>query len=457
MTTYDVFKGREGHTEELALFSQPLINSAIESSEYVVVRPISTLSHSSFIEFQFNNVSPSYVCLDQSRLYIKCRILQHDGTSIGKQYFRDSKEGEEAGTKVLETPDSCKVSTASLFFHTMIRQCDISLNGILLSSYVNTNYAFKSFLDILMQNDIPDSILDTIMFHKDQYEFVRDADAILGGNKGLLSRHKRILDSKPLSMCGPLALDICTSQNKYLLNNVPMNIKIFPNSPEFCLISSNPNPNYKIEIMECALWMKMIKPKASVLIAQNRLLSENKPALYSFMRSVLKTYTIAQGSQNFSVDSPFTSFVPSELLAVLITSEAFAGSYSSNCMAFNNCYLNFAAYYVDGKPVNGKPFQTSFVEDKWSEGSFLDMFLSLFENNENTPQVDMAEFAEAYTIMRWVTEKFDKQVYPQGKRGHSNVELKFDRPLEKNMVLLLYGKFPCLMTIDFHRKITLID
>ena len=64
-----------------------------------------------------------------------------------------------------------------------------------------------------------------------------------------------------------------------------------------------------------------------VLVAHEKLFQE-QPATYPYLRSEIKTTSIAPGQYGFSVDDIFQGLVPNKLIVGLVTSAAYTGDYS---------------------------------------------------------------------------------------------------------------------------------
>ncbi|GFT48594.1 uncharacterized protein F54H12.2 [Nephila pilipes] len=112
---------------ELELFSPEKIQLAIDSSSFVEIHPIASISDSSTIEFQITGLGDAYFDLSHVLLNIQAKNLKAD---------------ESAFT----TADNC--GPINYLSNTMFSECHISLNDRQLSS--ESNYAYKTDLQSML-------------------------------------------------------------------------------------------------------------------------------------------------------------------------------------------------------------------------------------------------------------------------------------------------------------------
>jgi hypothetical protein len=83
---YSDYKIIEGHTENLNIFSQKATNTAIQGIEWFEYRPVSQLSSTtSALEFTIPSVGSHYLNLKQTRLHLKLKIVNEDGTDLAEK------------------------------------------------------------------------------------------------------------------------------------------------------------------------------------------------------------------------------------------------------------------------------------------------------------------------------------------------------------------------------------
>jgi hypothetical protein len=83
---------------ELDIFNLPLTQTANESEYCLQIRPISTITANSVVEFVFGGEGRDYLDLARSRLYVKLKLVHQDGSALTVQALK------EDGTSDLPVP-----------------------------------------------------------------------------------------------------------------------------------------------------------------------------------------------------------------------------------------------------------------------------------------------------------------------------------------------------------------
>ena len=81
------------------------------------------------------------------------------------------------------------------------------------------------------------------------------------------------------------------NQEKLILNGVDLTVKLHRHKPEFCLLSADAAPAYKIIIVDAILYVKKIELTPSVFNAINTVLN-GKNAQYAITRTTPKVFTV---------------------------------------------------------------------------------------------------------------------------------------------------------------------
>ena len=85
-------------------------------------------------------------------------------------------------------------------------------------------------------------------------------------NIGMTERSAYVSESKEVTLIGPIYSDFFLNQEKYLLNDVPIHIKLYQSSDSFRLMSNGEDPNYKLVITDCVLQMCEILVNSDVIL-----------------------------------------------------------------------------------------------------------------------------------------------------------------------------------------------
>ena len=112
----------ECNKSELDLFQVPSTQTAIEDSQYIEHRPITSMSDGAPIEFVITGSGEEYVDLSQTYLQITAKITKPDGTDL----VNGAGQPDEG------------VGPVNLWLHALFSQVDLSLNERLVTPSTNT-------------------------------------------------------------------------------------------------------------------------------------------------------------------------------------------------------------------------------------------------------------------------------------------------------------------------------
>ena len=146
---------------------------------------------------------------------------------------------------------------------------DVILGGKLISSATNT-YAHRNILELLLNydNKAAESQLDCGLFCKDTAGEMEEMDisSVLVLNTGLKTRGEWTKTSKIVELHRRIHSDVF-NQEKVILNGVDLTVKLHRHKPEFCSLSADTAPAYKITIVDAILYVNNIDLTPSVFSA----------------------------------------------------------------------------------------------------------------------------------------------------------------------------------------------
>ena len=212
-----------------------------------------------------------------------------------------------------------KVGFANYPIASFFNQVDVILGGKLISSATNT-YAHHSILEVLLNYDkeAAESQLGCGLFCKDtagqMEEMDITADPVL--NTGLGTRSDWTKTSKTVELQGRIYSDLF-NQEKLILNSIDLIMKLHHHKPEFCLLSADIAPAYKIIIVDAILYVKKIELTPSVFNAINTIL-DDKNAQYAITRTTPKVFTVPRGQQSQHIDNAFLGEIPKHIAVCMM-------------------------------------------------------------------------------------------------------------------------------------------
>ena len=167
------------------------------------------------------------------------------------------------------------VGPVNNFLHSMFSQIDVSLNGTLVSSSTST-YAYRAYIENLLTYGpaAKTSQLTAALFYKDTAGRMDVTEPNLADqanrNLGLTSRARLARESRTIDMIGRVHSDLFF-QERYMLNEVNVKIRLARSKDAFCLMSRNNTP-FKVKIHSAALYIRKVKLSPSVFLAHAKTL-----------------------------------------------------------------------------------------------------------------------------------------------------------------------------------------
>jgi hypothetical protein len=181
---------------------------------------------------------------------------------------------------------------------------------------------------------------------------------------------KRSLNSKPFKLYGRLHADICF-QNRFIINNIDMNVKLIRSSNNFCLMGDN-KFNYEAHIDEAILYVRKVKVSASVMLAHAMAL-EKSTIKYPITRVETVVHSISSGATIQTFDNISSGVLPKRVVFALVDSDAANGNYVKNCFIFKHYNLSLVSLTVDNQDVPQSPLVLNF-----SENNFIRAYYGMF-------------------------------------------------------------------------------
>ena len=211
------------------------------------------------------------------------------------------------------------------------------------------------------------------------------------------------------------------------------------------------NENYKLKITLAVLKVCFVSLHPSVIVAHNEALKIS-PALYPFWRSDIKSFSIAGGSHTFMTDNIFHGQVPSKIIIGMVSNSAYSGDYVKNPFNFMNMGLNYLEINVDGQPVPSRPFRPNF-----DENDYISSYLSLLDSELDSKSgiiVKPTDYPNGYALYLFDIQSFlSGSVMSKSPKGRVRLSVRFSKALAETINIVVYAKFPEIMSIDQSRNV----
>ena len=409
------------HQAQLNLSTKTPSDTSLKSKEWIEYKPTNQINDTSAINFSITAQSSAYVDLKSSVLNVKLRLTNGDGTPMN--------EAIVAG--LVNTP-----------LHSIFRQVDVTFQQTPLSHSGN-NYPYKAYIDTILKTNenVQKGELTSQLFYKDVGPDTDDAKT--GPNSGLFNRSLATKGGKVVDLEGSLLIDVF-QQPKLLLNGVSIGIKLWPSLDSFRLITDTIKADLKVQIVDASFRLCVQRIDGGLMMAHEKMI-KMEPAIYPYLKSDIKTTSIASGQYSFSVDDVFQGLVPCKLIVGLVSSAAYMGDYRKNPFYFRDYDCSSVGFYVDGQSYPSQPLRPNYEANQ-----YIDSYrtLTTFRKDVN---IDRYDYTEGYCL--YVLEVDPYYSFNIKRKGHCRLEMKFAKPLPESVTLILYATFPEILHIDASRSV----
>ena len=440
-----------GYSEELAIFSKPIQNVGVNGVTFVPYLPKNEFITQGVIEWRVEGSGQQYLDLSRTRLAVRCQVVKKTKPAL---YLNQRTDDSTA---------LGKVGPINNFLHSLWSRVDVSLQDKLLTS-ADTNYSYLAYLETLLANSkaAKEGYLESVLFKKDSAEFFNAKDPVLGGNSGLKWRSEFVENSNIFDLSGPLLADV-TQIQKYIPNGIPLNVKLYPTSSEWRLMSAESDPDYEVKVISAVLHVAKVSVQPEILLAHSQLLKE-KMAFFPYTKTEIKKFGLPKGAFSFTLDDPWQGRVPTEIVMGLVSEAAEAGSYELNGFNFEHANLSYLQVTVDGQEISNGAIEPVYPSDRdGTKGNYLEAWMSLYRGqNLDGGDIDLDisrtdyPFGYCLYILRTDSQTVsleDPDFLPLIRKGNVRVTLRFRTQLEKPFMLITAAKFPSGFKVDATRAV----
>ena len=419
----------------LSIFSPALLEQGVIREVKVDYFPLAAIQKSKPIDFYIPYTNPLYFDLSKSLISLKVKITTDDGS------------------KVKPTDNVAFVNNV---LHTLFNKVDFLINGKLVAPDVNVHFAYQQILQILAYYPV-DFLHSTCAcqgFAKDTSHHISKATITAAGeNKGHYKRFQWTKDGNEISLIGGLGHDIAY-MNCYLPNNLPVNIRFWPNADEFCLLSPTTSTElYQFKITEMHLKMHGLQV-TNEIISRHEAMLANKMATFHYQRSEIKSFTVPKGQQSYSVNQLFTGELPYDVLVGFVQTSAYLGSRNNSPFDFQDFSLSHASLYIESEQE--QIYSPSFRDDNLD---FVHPYRNLYVTDSGTRFtpgiIELTDYNGGYTILRFKLSTTQTIRTNRVQQGTGRLTFKWEEALKESITVLVFSKFHDSIYMDKMRNIWL--
>jgi len=421
-----------GSLPQLNLFEGPVVQSGVQRSMFVEFRPTSQISSQEApVSFTLGGDSTNYLDLKRTRLYVKVKIVNEDGS---------------------DTEATDLVCPINNILHSLWSEVEIKISGKTVS-LSNNCYPYKAYLQTLLSSSYGAKVshLAAQGFRQDD----GNVDSV-SNNEGATWRFSRFAGSTSMELEGPLNEDICQT-NRYILSNTQVDLKLFRSKQPFVIMTET-DKSFKIVLEDVTLKACYVDVHPGIITGHAAALAKGN-ALYPFTRVEMLSFNLSAGSRQFNLDNLFNGQCPTKALVVLVESERFSGTFKTNPFKFDHFDLSEIELTADGVSVPSRALKVPEFEDTGRQvvAPYTRLFDSIGASNPGLfgNGLDPEDFSKGYAV-------FSFPVYGGGPDSHfmqmkrsANIRVQgsFSKALPKAVTAVIYAEFPAVMEIEASRNV----
>jgi hypothetical protein len=425
--------------EQYEYFNQSVVQMQVVRARYIEYSPLAALQHLTPIEFVVPGTTKRYLDLNQSYIYVKCKIVKADGV-----------------TPIVAAD---KVGPINLTLHSLFSNIDVELCGKQLSD-ANGLYHFRAMFETLLTHgsDVKESQLQAAMWVKDTAGSMT-VTAVDGANLGLVARTAYFSAGKEVELIGRPHLDLF-HQSLAIPGNCSLKLRLVPNPDALLLMNAVPAGQgavqvaFKLKITEARLMIRTEEVSDSMLVAHEQLLQKMNMRI-PLRRVTMKTISIPANTSAVMHDNVYTGLIPERIVLAFVPDASMTGSYLTNPYDFAPNGVNHLALYVNGECVPHRPFQPDFANHQ-----YLTSYLSIFEGmgmlfSDKSVNISRDEFGTGYAL--WVfdltADKACGACISPPQTGSVRLEIKFAAGNAATINVICYAEFESMIEIDKYRNV----
>ena len=216
--------------------------------------------------------------------------------------------------------------------------------------------------------------------------------------------------------------------------------------------------DFELQITDAVLMVQKVTVIQSIKESYIKLMDEGHPLHYTLETPTMNYYSLETGSSQFMRDNLFMGKVPKRIIVGMVDTTAYHGAGDKNPFNFQHFNLNEIALYKDGMPYPTPILKMDFERKIYAEAyhNFMKALGAAYSNN--VPIVKREEFASGFALYCYnmTPDQSDTASSASVFNMNSNIrlEMKFSKPLDKNVTLLVYGVFENFMEISKDRRVT---
>lgn len=452
----------------LGFFETPHTNTGISSWRYEEILTLNPVEQPPY----HLRIHPTSSYIDLDRIYVQAHMHIEKPTTTGY--------------KRIDSSD--KVATIQAIGATWIEDMRVLMNG---RETFNANklYAYKSYFDIELSYpmEVKENYLGIIGYFPCKMKHPvtsttrtipstsaegsgstpppatttvttttgSDKDLIPDQNSefdtGYQKRRDMFASGKTVQFFTKLNADIFAT-DLYLINAVPIDIEIHPNSSAFLIhqtenkemrrdgATEDPQPTeWRLVIESVKMYVRTVELMDGLALEIARHL-ERQPARYGIRKSELKSLYISQGRQELQANI-FAEQVPRRIVVGMVEAKAFNGHAYKSPFVFGNYRVDEITVSVGGVTVPSVRYKLDYDQNHYMR-AYNDMMEGIgMANTVETNGISPLYYKHGWAIYVFsMGSEFNSNGFELMKSGTTSIYVHFARPITHGVNMVVYGE-----------------
>lgn len=423
---------------EADIFGSKPLQNTIDDSKIIAYRPVNIISND-MIEFEVPG-SDLYPDMSSTTIHFKYQI------------YNETKK-ERVVNKMDKTDPTKPVRVNPFIFlinnfqDSHIKHVSVELNLRSITTSDN-RYQYRSYFEKLLNysEDAKKTHLGTSLFGIDDH-----TDMTTCEGEGF-KRRNHYLDLETFETSGYLHTEL-SGQNKLILNNVDIKIKIYLNAPEFSLYATTTTTDkYRIDILDTKLCVRKVRVNANTVASHQLTLQKDLLARYPVNRISVKTFSLGTDTVEKSIENLYLGILPTRI---------FVGLTEEDCGIRKNPYnfqhFNFSSIQLSSDVHTYIPP----IVCNFDRGEYLEAYNSLIQTcgihfADKGNCISRENFCSGNCLVGFnfnVDASSNPNYQSLTKAGSMRLEIKFARKLTIPIQIVVYAEFDGTVTINKNREV----
>ena len=458
----------------LTLFQVPPTDFRFEARRYVHYRPV----YQGIEPITFHvPATDDYMDIKEAKLLIKVRLKNAASghTGIKTQTTREVSDATTTNNTVI----------VNNFAHTLIKQCNVKFNGILMTEQTNL-YHYLAYFATLLNYSKEEG--DSKLAPQGWVNGALNADAelsVAAGNTDIIKNTDVTSSYAPLEELTKKTVTEnhwftfvmkpyvpVMQEGGYLIPGTSIEMELYLN-PNTIYLYGTPNkgslstkvfPTITQDDIEVTLVIPKITLNSSVF---NQLQSERnltkKNITYPVVRTSIRTFSIPSGNTMWEQDDVFLNKMPDRALLAMVHTDAYNGDFSRYPYAFERFDAISVRQTVNGEEYPYKTLELSNESNNKDSTDYLgyERFLqaSGAYREKKIPMVQPGDWGEGNTTTLFLFNNVpsgyadDPSHRNPQQSGNVRYKINFASATSNNITVLVWSEYETLLEVNYEGAI----